>query len=257
MKEFFRMQVVSAAVLSAFCLSALTPAAAQTSEAEAVDAAIACRDITDDLERLACLDAAAETLSVTRIVREEAIAEQKRNERTFFGLGKRKNKESDDSLVTETPAEFGGEYLPENIKKRDEKRLKEITAKVAEFRVNQFGKVTVTLENGQVWRQLNSDNKRLIFSKKRKALHRQSEALDLRQLHDDREGAWPNHQSAPHRIVWPTHRNPPVFSAKSQLTLRQASKCARADIAAVTKHLWSAFPGSRATPPISRIWRQR
>lgn len=168
MKEFFRKIVVSGAVLGIFCTIGLSGAGAQPTESEAVDAAIACRDIKDDLERLACLDRATETLVVTRIVREEAIAEKKREERTFFGLGKPKQKDEDNPLVTETPEEFGGEYLPENLKKRDEKRLKEITSKVAEFRVNQFGKVTVTLENGQVWRQLNSDNKRLILSRKGK-----------------------------------------------------------------------------------------
>ncbi len=168
MNKFFRSVVVPAGAIAAFCAGALSIASAQPSEAQAVDAAIACRDITDDLERLACLDAATETLVVTRIVREEAIEEKKREERTFFGLGGRKNKQDDDPLVAETPQDFGGEYLPENIKKRDEKRLKQITAKVAEFSVNQYGKVTVTLENGQIWRQLNSDSKRLVFSRKEK-----------------------------------------------------------------------------------------
>ncbi len=168
MIEFFRTARVPVVILAAICGSSLSGAAAQPSETEAVDAAIACRDITDDLQRLACLDAATETLVVTRIVREEAIAEKKRDERTFFGLGKRKDKDDYDPLVAQTPEEFGGEYLPENIKKRDEKRLKQITVKIAEFRVNPYGKVTVTLENGQVWRQLNSDNKTLHFSKKEK-----------------------------------------------------------------------------------------
>ena len=168
MKEFFREIVVSGAILTTFCAFGLSGAAAQPTESEAVDAAIACRDITDDLERLACLDSATETLVVTRIVREEAVKEKKREERTFFGLGKPKQKDEEIRPVTETPEDFGGEYLPENLKKRDETRLREITSKVAEFRVNQFGKVTVTLENGQIWRQLDSDNKHLILSKKRK-----------------------------------------------------------------------------------------
>lgn len=168
MIEFFRKAKVPAGVSAAICVSMLSVALAQPSEAEAVDAAIACRDISDDLERLSCLDAATETLVVTRIVREKAIEEKKREERTFFGLGKRKEKDDRDPMVAETPEEFGGEYLPENIKKREEKRLKEITAKIAEFRINPYGKVTVTLENGQVWRQLDSDGKTLYLSKKGK-----------------------------------------------------------------------------------------
>ncbi len=161
MNQFFRVTVV----FIAFVAGAFS-AVAQPSEEAAVDAAIACREIGDDLERLACLDSAAETLAITRIVREEEIAEKEREERAFFGLGKAKNKTDDAPRTTETPEEFGGEYLPENIKKRDDTRLKEIISKVVEFRVNQFGKVTVTLENGQVWRQLDSDNKRLVFSQK-------------------------------------------------------------------------------------------
>ena len=92
MNEFFRKIGMPVIVLAAICGSGFSSAAAQPSETEAVDAAIACRDITDDLKRLACLDAATETLVVTRIVREEAIEEKKREERTFFGLGKRKEK---------------------------------------------------------------------------------------------------------------------------------------------------------------------
>lgn len=169
MDEFFRRFLIPAGIVAAICGGGLASAVAQPSETEAVDAAIACRDITDDLKRLACLDAATETLVVTRIIREEAVEEKKREERTFFGLGKRKQKDDDfDPLVAETPEEFGGEYLPENIKKRDEKRLKEISVKISEFRVNPYGKVTVTLENGQVWRQLNSDSKTLHFSRKEK-----------------------------------------------------------------------------------------
>ena len=140
-------------------------AVAQPSEEQAIDDAIACRDITDDLQRLACLDAAAETLSVTRIIREEAIVEKKREEKENFGLAGRDDDDDERVAdVTETPEEFGGEYLSDARKEREDKRLKSITGKVAEVRVNQFGKVTLTLENGQVWRQLDSDNKRLYFS---------------------------------------------------------------------------------------------
>ena len=172
MKQFFNKKVVLAAGLAAICGTSVSVAAAQTTETQAVDAAIACRDITDDLQRLACLDSAAETLAVTRIIREEEIAEKKKEERESFGLAKKGNDDdAPPTLAATTEEEFGGEYLPENIKKRDETRLKQITANIAEIRVNRYGKVTLTLENGQVWRQLDSDNKLLRFPKKSDKLY--------------------------------------------------------------------------------------
>ena len=143
-------------------------AAAQPSEDEAIDAAIACRDIQDPMERLACLDAAAETLSVTRIIQEEELAEQEREEREAFGLAGRDRGDKDKTpapRVAETEEDFGREALPEERRAREDGRLKNITAKIAEISVNRFGKVTVTLENGQVWRQLDSDDRRLLFPK--------------------------------------------------------------------------------------------
>lgn len=142
---------------------------AQPTEAEAIDRTIACRDIENDLDRLKCLDNAAETLAVTRIIREEEIAEKKQEERSLFGLGKPKDKSQEKrEVVAETEEEFGGEYLPKNRLENDASRLKKISAKVAEIRVNRFGKVTLTLDNGQVWRQLDSDNKTIRFGKEDK-----------------------------------------------------------------------------------------
>lgn len=155
-----RARILAASAL--FSLAAAFSAAAQPSEDEAIDDAIACRDISEPLARLACLDKAAETLAVTRIIREEEIAEQKREERENFGLaGAPRN--TDDPIETE--AEFGSEGVKDLRRDRDEKRLKAIESKIAEIRINKFGKVTLTLENGQVWRQLDSDDKLLHFPK--------------------------------------------------------------------------------------------
>lgn len=151
MKALFRIFVGVAAIAGS--------AAAQPSEEQAIDAAIACRDIEDPMKRLACLDNAAETLAVTRIIREEEIAEKKENEKKQFGLAASK-----EALMGEdTPEDFGSEAIPEKRRDRESKRLKSITSKVAEIRINKFGKVTLTLENGQVWRQLSSDSKMLRF----------------------------------------------------------------------------------------------
>ena len=170
MTVFLRAAMLCA-VFSAILLAGLSAnftASAQPSEDEAIDAAIACRSIDDPMERLACLDAAAETLSVTRIVQEEEIAEQEREERDAFGLAGRDRDDDDDQpapRVAETEEDFGREALPEERREREDGRLKNITAKIVEISVNRFGKVTVTLENGQVWRQLDSDDRRLLFPK--------------------------------------------------------------------------------------------
>ena len=136
-------------------------AAAQPNETEAVDDAIACLNITDDGERLSCLEKAAKTLQVTRIVREEEAAAAKENEKANFGLAGVDDKAPDQ--VAETADDFGAENIPEVRREKENKRLKSINAKIVEIRLNRIGDATVYLENGQVWRQLDSDNKKLVF----------------------------------------------------------------------------------------------
>jgi len=166
MRHFIAFSVVLTA------LFANADASAQETEDAAIDKAIACRDIAEPLERLACLDAAAETLAVTRIIREEEIATKAREEKENFGLAKKDAEPKETPAptaqvaeITETPDEFGSEGIRKDRKERDKGKLKSIESKIAEIRINQFGKVTLTLENGQIWRQLSSDNKTVHFSK--------------------------------------------------------------------------------------------
>jgi hypothetical protein len=56
------------------------------------------------------------------------------------------------------PADFGGENLPEAASSAP-KPLDHITAKVTGVSYNYFRRFTVTLDNGQVWRQAESDTK--------------------------------------------------------------------------------------------------
>ncbi len=150
---------ISAILAVVFAASAA--GAVQQSETEAVDSAIACLSIPDDAERLRCLDAAAKTLSVTRIVREEREANREEETRERFGLNGQMAEKSDDQ-----PDDFGGENVREIRKKNEKERLKSINAKVVEIRVNSLKTATISLENGQVWRQLDSDDKVLRISKK-------------------------------------------------------------------------------------------
>ena len=153
----------TAALICVLSALAVFPALAQNPEEQAIDAAIACRDIQDPMERLACLDSAAETLAVTRIVREEEAVQQAKEEREQFGLARKPDETESQSAIAETEAEFGGESVPELRQTRDEGRLRNRTAKIAEVRVRRNSKLTLTLENGQVWRQLDSDSSNVIF----------------------------------------------------------------------------------------------
>ncbi len=155
------MNAALSAILAALFAAqiATAAAAAQPSETEAVDDAIACLRIEGDADRLACLENAAKTLQVTRIVREEEAAAAEENEKANFGLPG----DSDPERVAEAPEEFGDESVPDIRRDKDGKRIKSINAKIVEIRVNSLGTATVSLENGQVWRQLDSDDKRLHF----------------------------------------------------------------------------------------------
>ncbi len=155
------------AILSVFVGAA---AFAQSSEDQAIRQAIACREINDDLERLRCLDAATESLSAMRTAREEAVTEQKQNDRENFGLASVGQAKTDDSKNNDSTAklsaveieeDFGAEAIPDVVLEKEEKRLKSITAKVTKIDFNPYGQVTLTLENGQIWRQVDSDGKKL------------------------------------------------------------------------------------------------
>ena len=158
------MNAALSAILAALIVA--TTAAAQPSETEAVDDAIACLSVQGDGERLACLEKAAQTLKVTRIVREEEAAAAEENEKANFGLAG----DSSPEQVAEAPDEFGGEGVDAIRRDKDGKRIKSIKAKIVEVRLNPRNVATVSLENGQVWRQLNSDDKILRFGNKERLL---------------------------------------------------------------------------------------
>ena len=154
------MNVTPFAILAALFIA--SAAAAQSSEAEAVDDAIACLQIEDAEERLACLEGAAKTLQVTRFVRNEQSAAAKQNEKANFGLAAAAIPEQ----VAEAPKDFGDEAIADVRRDKDGKRIKSINAQVVEISLNSMGRATVSLDNGQVWRQLDSDDKKLHFGKR-------------------------------------------------------------------------------------------
>ena len=115
--------------------------AALAEDASASTAAVyACVGLKDDAERLACYDSAVGRLKqaeeageVTTVSREDI--EEVRRESFGFSLP---------SLPRLALPSLGG----------DEEKLNRITVAVDRVRADAFGKAIVTLENGQVWRQI-------------------------------------------------------------------------------------------------------
>jgi hypothetical protein len=125
------------------------PASAQVQGNAAADAAIACLDLENTEERLACLEAAARDLKATRVVieKENAVAPD----------GDTAAAEPFDQQTLEES--FGAEGLESTKREKREKQQNyKLTAKVVEFRINPYNDITAVLDNGQIWRQLSSDS---------------------------------------------------------------------------------------------------
>lgn len=117
---------------------------AATAEPVSTDEVYACASMDDDAERLACYDAAVGRLKqaeeageITTVTREQ-VAEVQRDS---FGF-------SIPSLPSIAMPRLGGGEAEE---------IEELTFAVTDLDRSGYGKVTVTLENGQVWRQTDSE----------------------------------------------------------------------------------------------------
>lgn len=144
-------------LLAAFLTSA-SAVHAQSSKADAaVDAALACRGIADSAARLACLDKATAAIAETRIIREDAADAAAAPSDADAAATKA-------AQQAPTTDDFGKEQLKEVRRARSaEHESRRLTATIVEARFNPYKVVTVTLDNGQVWRQLNSDDEKLFL----------------------------------------------------------------------------------------------
>lgn len=151
-KKLFATAVVACA--------AAAPALAASPVEKAIDAAMACRTMSDNAQRLACFDAAmggietAKAEETTRFAEKKAAKEKKKKD--DFGL-----RGNDVLVMDNTPENFGGEAVPEIRAAQEEKRLKAITATATSIKVNSLKQATLTLDNGQVWKQLEADTESL------------------------------------------------------------------------------------------------
>lgn len=129
---------------------------------------VACRNIDDDMARLACYDAAVQGVREEMAARDEAeraeLAEE-RTQRSFFGLPRFSWPGGADRNET-TEDEFGQNALEQDRNRAggapaverddDDQVVNQITATVVEWGRNPYGKTFVVLENGHVWRLIES-----------------------------------------------------------------------------------------------------
>lgn len=151
------MRAVTFVVATALGLATPAFAAQNSSSDAAIDAALSCRSIADPSARLACLDKAAAAIAETRIIRDDkAPAPEAATDMRGFGAP---NTPASAPTTSTTPQEFGSEQVKEvrraRAKEHSETRLE---AKVVEARFNPYKVATITLDNGQVWQQLESDD---------------------------------------------------------------------------------------------------
>lgn len=157
-----------ASILTVFLLlSAACSGGISEFDKQAVVATVSCRDIIDDGERLACLDSASNELAKTLIVRENAdgTREPYFDEDDFTVAAAPEAPEIKEEPKTSKQAEdeFGSERIKAAQARQEKERPQSINAQISEIVVDPYNKVTVTLENGQVWRQLAGDDRTVRF----------------------------------------------------------------------------------------------
>lgn len=114
---------------------------------EALQEVVRCAGIPDPGERLKCFDAAAPRAK-SALAGEEA--KEKRGILDWFGFSRpRKPVTKPEEFGKPAPVAPGGE-------------INQITATVIEFALTPRGKALWVLDNGQVWRQLDADDTRVL-----------------------------------------------------------------------------------------------
>ena len=126
-----------------------------------------CAAIGDKDKRLACFDELEPQVkrAIVEIPRSGPPTEEEKKSWFGFDFG---NLFSSSPSQQTTPDKFGSEALPQEPPKPGEppaeEPLESIAAKVTEVTYTRFGKFMVFLDNGQVWRQLDADDAKTMFS---------------------------------------------------------------------------------------------
>lgn len=136
--------------LAGFVLASTGIAAtAETAPARPTDGIYACAEVSDDAERLKCFDtavAALKTAETSGNVRTIDVAAIEKIERESFGF----------SLPSLTDV-FRRSDRDGTGKPSTDKQIDEVTHPIKSISVNRVThKATITLENGQIWEQIDS-----------------------------------------------------------------------------------------------------
>lgn len=126
----------------ALCLMAVGVAQAKPNPKKAFEAGMGCREISDAADRLLCFDKAFENdQAVDQVMSEKEVEIA--------------------TVIPPTREELVEDFGKETLKKKADKddKIDSFEAAITNVEKNPFGKLTITLENGQVWRQLDSDKK--------------------------------------------------------------------------------------------------
>jgi hypothetical protein len=134
-------------------IAAATPAAA-TSSREMLDLLAKCAEITEATARLACYDQLAPQLRETVATIKKPAERTEAEKESLFGFDFGGIFSSPEGPTT--PEEFGKNQMPQT-QEEEAQVLESVTAGVTDYGMTPFGKFIVFLDNGQVWRQLDSD----------------------------------------------------------------------------------------------------
>lgn len=146
MKKLKYISVFSAlAGLCAFALSG-SPAFAQT-----IEAIQECRTISAPTERLQCYDNAAAAMDNMSIANAPSSTQSNVAATTQNQTPAESNQQVASSTVDEDS--FGAD----GMRKERTKEQKELRARLVGLQFTKRGKYVITLDNGQVWRQIDSD----------------------------------------------------------------------------------------------------
>ena len=136
------------------------------------DTFVSCLLISKDRERLACYDAAARRMSEVRKDSVDVPVRTVRAPPRSSGMVANDTKpdqvpasrsSADAASVKDDKSAFvaNDSFGAERLSERQEKQIKEIRAVAISISRNRFGKYIIVLDDGQVWRQINADKKRL------------------------------------------------------------------------------------------------
>lgn len=141
--------------------SVSSPALAETPMAsvdQSVQDVLACRTLSSNLERLTCLDAALPALASAFPEAEMTAEEKKEAEERQLEKKKMAAEAAFGQSINQKPIVVEKSVDPATAKTEE---LQELNSVVSKVEFTNLGKAIIYLENGQVWRQLDSDSRKI------------------------------------------------------------------------------------------------